>query len=117
MPSSGGAFPTDPDVFVEWLNEILSADAYADSYNKLQGLDADEKHLFFMTGSRTSFVHDMAAHKLSPIFLPATSPDVPSWISHFWGTSRWGPSGAALWIREVGWSFVRMPEVDLGYEG
>ncbi|MGA2531389.1 MAG: hypothetical protein ABSG36_19845 [Acidimicrobiales bacterium] len=51
MPSGGGSFSGDANVIVDWAEEVLDSKEYADTTAKLLRLNADERHVFLMTGS------------------------------------------------------------------
>jgi hypothetical protein len=95
-PASGGYFPTNPDLIVNWLDDLLRNPDYVDVWAKLLPVDADERHVFFMAGSRTDFGVQQLLGELGSS-LPIRAPQLPTGISHLWAMGQWGAGGAALW--------------------
>jgi hypothetical protein len=112
MPSTGGAVPTDPDGIVEWIDEMLSHPDYADTTGKLLPLEADERHVFLMTGSATRFGVDELLRR-SRTALPARTPAIPPGITHVWVVPEFGDAetAACLWT-DQGWESVPLPPFD-----
>ncbi len=108
MPGSGGTVPTDPDVVSDWVTEMLVDPDYADTTQKLLALEADERHVFIMSGSRTPFGADERLRRLSDA-IPMRPPSIPEGISHVWVVSQFGGGPAGLWIRGKGWLRVTVP--------
>jgi hypothetical protein len=106
MPGTGGTVPPDADCIVTWIDELLSSDEYADTTGKLLCKDADERHVFLMSGSATPFGVGERLMRLSET-LPARAPDLPEGISHVWVVSQYGPGDVGLWVRGQGWELVR----------
>jgi hypothetical protein len=106
----GGMIPTDGEVIVDWLEEIVRSERFRDLTGKLEHVEADEKHIFIMSGSSTEFPVDERLRRVGEV-LPSRSPVLPSWITHAWAMSRYkSADGIALWVRDVGWQLVSTPE-------
>ncbi|HLX77433.1 MAG TPA: hypothetical protein VKR27_00990, partial [Acidimicrobiales bacterium] len=90
MPSGGGSYGGDPDAITEWVEQLLSSEGYLDVTEKLLARDADERHVFLMADSATSFG---AAHALRELdrALPRRAPKVRDGITHVWAVPRFGP--------------------------
>lgn len=104
----GGIVPTDPECITVWIDDVLVDPNYRDTTSKLLALDADERHVFFMTGDLTPFGADERLRRL-PDGLPQRPPKVPLGISHLWAACRFGESPTALWVAEKGWSTIDLP--------
>ncbi len=100
LPFSGGLIPTDPDLVVDWVEEVLLSEDFKDSWTKLLPFEFDEKHVFFMTSNRTKFGIDELLKKSN---LPMRPPDLPGGLTHIWIISRYGGSSAIYWSKESGW--------------
>jgi hypothetical protein len=108
MPGSGGTVPTDPNVIADWVSAVLADSAYADTTRKLLDREADERHIFLMSGSRTDFGVDERLRRLGE-GVPSRSPFVADGISHIWVVSQFGAAPAGLWIRDRGWFLIPLP--------
>lgn len=109
MPDSGGTVPMDPDLITDWVSDVLADPCYSDTTRKLLDRDADERHVFLMSGSRTPFGADERLRRLREA-VPNRSPVVPDGISHVWVVSHFGDGPATLWSRGTGWSVVEIPQ-------
>lgn len=109
MPGSGGVVPTDPDVISEWASDVLADPDYADTTGKLLIREADERHVFLMSGSRTPFGVTERLRRLDEA-LPTRSPVAPDGITHVWVVSQYGNGTAGMWARTTGWSTVALPD-------
>jgi hypothetical protein len=112
MPGSGGVVPKDPNVIVSWVDEVVADQQYADMTAKLLGLSADERHIFIMSGSLTSFGVEMRLGELDQA-LPSRPPTIPEGITHVWVASQFKfneESPLGLWNAEAGW--VKVPRPD-----
>ena len=109
MPPGGGTVPTDPDVVATWVSGVLADPDYQDTTNKLLALDADERHVFLVAGSRTDFGVDERLRRLA-LAVPRRAPVVPAGITHVWVVSQFGDGPAGLWTAETGWSTVDLAE-------
>jgi hypothetical protein len=104
LPSQpGAAIPQDPDAITDWVDEVLADPDYRDTTAKLLALDADERHVFLMAGSRTDRGVEERLRRLQSA-LPTRRPRVPSGITHVWLVAQFGGDLAALWRDESGWS-------------
>jgi hypothetical protein len=103
-PGSGGFVPTNPDLIVNWIDDLLRNPDYVDVWAKLLPVDADERHVFFMAGSRTDFGVQQLLRELGSN-MPTRTPQLPTGISHLWAMGQWGAGGAALWSGD-GWVHV-----------
>ena len=112
MPAGGGTSGDDPNVIADWFSMVLGDPRYADTTEKLLSRDADERHVFLMTGGLTPFVADDNLRRFVGLPLPTKAPDVPSGITHVWGICRFGGQVAALWMAQGGWSVVSLPDAD-----
>lgn len=108
MPGSGGTVPTDPNVIVDWVSAVLADNDYADTTKKLLDREADERHVFLMSGSRTDFGVDERLRRISE-GVPSRPPTVPDGITHVWVVSQFGAAPAGLWTRERGWLLIPLP--------
>lgn len=108
MPGSGGTVPTDPNVIADWVSTVLADKDFADTTRKLVDREADERHVFLMSGSRTDFGVDERLRRLSE-GVPSRPPSVPDGISHVWVVSQFGAAPAGLWIRGRGWFLIPLP--------
>jgi hypothetical protein len=106
MPHSGGAVPTDANGIVEWIDAVLADSDYQDTTQKLLKHEADERHVFLMTGSATPFGVQELLWRAS-VALPTRAPVVPNGITHVWATPQFGRTdvGTVLWSPQ-GWAFV-----------
>jgi hypothetical protein len=50
-PGDGGVIPDDPDVIVDWVDRVLADRRYKDTTQKLLDLQADERHVYLVTGA------------------------------------------------------------------
>jgi hypothetical protein len=105
MPSTGGVVPEDPNVVTDWVELVLADPDYADTTAKLLCRDADERHVFLMSGSRTDFGHGERLRRMDE-GLPTRDPQVPDGITHVWTISQFGTGPAALWVGGSGWSEI-----------
>jgi hypothetical protein len=115
LPSTGGLIPTDPDVIVDWIDDMLADPAYLDTTLKLVAVgDVHERHVFMAAGSQTPFGTDERLQRIGQS-LPNRAPVVPHGITHLWLVSRWSNARlgafAALWVAGEGWSRVPVPVV------
>jgi hypothetical protein len=111
-PMPGGAVPEDPDVIVDWLEGVVADPDYADLTGKLRDVEADERHIFVMTGAATMFGVDDLFRQLHE-HLPRRAPLLPLFITHAWAASWWGTvRSVALWTRKMGWSAVPVPPLN-----
>lgn len=108
ISSSGGIVPLNVDVVAKWVSAVLSDPDYLDMTGKLLPLEADEKHVFIMSGSRTDFGTDERLRRLSDQ-LPTAVPDVPVGITHVWVAPSFGPGDLGLWTTTGGWQVVPGP--------
>jgi len=108
MPSDGGSFMGDANVIADWAEEVLDSKQYADTTAKLLRLNADERHVFLMTGSATSFEAETALQRLDRS-LPTRVPGLPMGISHLWAVARFGSTHVAVWVRGEGWESSPLP--------
>ena len=111
MPGSGGAIPPDPNVIATWVDEVVADPRYLDMTAKLLDLKADERHIFIMSGSLTSFGVEERLGRLDQV-LPTISPVVPEGITHVWVASRFKfseDSSLGLWSVGRGWVKVPRP--------
>ena len=111
MPGTGGTVPTDPDIVADWVTDVLADPDYADTTGKLVVLEADERHVFLMSGSRTSFGTGERLRRLAE-GLPARAPTVPTGITHVWVISQFGDGPGGLWARDESWSWVALPKLE-----
>ena len=109
MPGTGGAIPTDANAVADWIEEVLADPDYRDTTEKLLVLDADERHVFLMSGTRTAFGVDERLRRLGDA-LPMRPPRVPTGITHVWAVARFGGTVAGLWVADHGWSAVSLDE-------
>ena len=100
--------PTDAHGILEWIDSVLGAPQYGDVTRKLLKRQADERHVFLMTGSATPFgVQELLWRVRSA--LPTSAPAVPAGITHVWTTTQFAPPTAvstALWGADSGWSAI-----------
>lgn len=102
--TTGGVLRDDPNIIVDWIDSVVVEPRYRDLTEKLQHLEADERHIFVVTGSATRYEVDHLFHAIEDA-LPTRDPAVPSWISHVWVMSLWGADRAiGRWERDRGWS-------------
>ena len=104
----GGLVPSEPDVITDWIDKMLADEDYHDTTAKLLSLEADERHVFLMSGDRTPFGADERLRRLVE-GLPTRFPKVPAGITHVWVVSRFGDGRAGLWGANTGWSTVSLP--------
>jgi hypothetical protein len=114
MPGSGGVVPTDPNVIPDWIEAVLADPAYADTTGKLLPVDADERHVFLMSGSATPFGVGERLMRVSEA-IPTRPLTAPSGITHVWALSQFGPAIVALWA-DAGWTLVPFPPASAGPE-
>lgn len=100
LPPTGGAVPTDPNMIVDWVEEVLDSNDFKDSWTKLLRFERDEKHVFFMTSNRTPFGIDELLRRPA---LPTMAPALPGGLTHVWIISRYGDATAIFWSAESGW--------------
>jgi hypothetical protein len=105
MPNGGGSVPPDPNVVADWVESVLGDPDYADTTAKLLCRDADEKHVFLMSGTQTEFGHAERLRRVGEE-LPSRAPLVPEGITHVWCISEFGDGVAALWEKAAGWSAI-----------
>jgi hypothetical protein len=104
-PGTGGFMPTDPDLIVDWIDDLLRNPEYTDAWGKLLHIDADERHVFFMAGSRTDFGVQQLLRELGSS-LPTRAPQLPTGISHLWAmAARPVPRCGRV---PVGFTFARL---------
>jgi hypothetical protein len=108
MPGSGGAITDDPDVITDWVEEVLDDPHYRDTTEKLLRIEADERHVFLMSGTLTSFDVDQNLQRVAAR-TPSRPPAVSPGITHVWVVSRFGEPNVGLWTNEQGWSCVAIP--------
>lgn len=96
-------------MIVDWIDEMLADTRYPDTTNKLLVVEADERHVFLMSGDLTPFGPDELLRRLD-VAVPDRSPRVPPGITHVWAVSRFGDGSAGLWAAGVGWSAVPPPD-------
>jgi hypothetical protein len=108
MPSTGGVLLADANAVPAWVSTVLASQEYSDTTQKLLAKQADERHVFLMSGSRTPYDVDEQLRRLGKA-LPTHVPTVPSGITHVWVTSQFGNGPGALWIAGTGWSTVELP--------
>jgi hypothetical protein len=105
MPSPPDmSIPSDPDSITHWVDEVLSHPDYADTTSKLLKLQASERHVFLMTGSRTDFGIEERLRRVNDA-VPVRAPQVPVGITHVWLVAQFGAGPAALWSN-AGWLTV-----------
>ncbi len=111
MPSTGGVFPTDPNGVPEWVSMVLADPAYQDTTRKLLVLEADERHVFLMTGTATAFGIDALLNRARSA-LPAARPEVPDGITHVWAAPQYSDSlpGTVLLWTSGHWRTVDVPD-------
>jgi len=109
MPGGGGVVGENADVVAEWFSLVLADPRRADTTRKLLEREADERHVFLMTGGLTPFAADYNLRRLTDLPLPTQVPEVPAGITHVWGICRFGGECAALWTVEAGWSAEPLP--------
>lgn len=109
MPGSGGVVPTDPNLIADWMDSMLTEPRYAAKIDYLTAVEADERHVFLMTGSATDFGQEQVLMRLTESDLPSRDPEVPSRVSHIWGIAQFGSARAVLWKRGEGWTTVPVP--------
>lgn len=108
MPGSGGTVPTDPNVIADWIEAVLRDPAYADTTDKLLPLEADERHVFLMSGSATPFGADERLRRVSSEAIPTRPLVVPPGITHVWAVSQFGGADVLLWTCS-GWTSMSVP--------
>ena len=102
---TGAWVPDDPDVIVDWLDEVVGDPHYADLTGKLRGLQADELHVFVVSGSATGTDVIERLRHIDAV-PPSRAPAVPAYVTHVWvGCKPWR-AAAGLWTRAEGWSTV-----------
>lgn len=111
MPANGGAVPTDANLVVAWVEEVPTNPAYQDTTKKLLALDAEERHVFHMSGSPPSFGADERLRRLCDV-VPTWSPRLPAGITHVWDVPRSGRAAAVLWAADRGWSAVSLHDYE-----
>jgi hypothetical protein len=106
----GGGFEmTDPNGIADWFEQVLSDPDYADTSAKLLAVDADERHVFLMTGSRTEYGVEERIRRARDA-LPTRDPVLPKGITHLWGAARPGaPQPRAVLWSHRGWQTVAIP--------
>lgn len=100
LPFTGGIVPTDSNLIVDWVEEVLLSDDFKDSWTKLLPFQCEEKHVFFMTSNRTPFGIDELLRRPT---LPMRAPNLPGGLTHIWIASRYGDVGAIYWSADSGW--------------
>jgi hypothetical protein len=115
MPTSGGMVPTDPNTITDWIDRVIADPLYADTTDKLLKREADERHVFMMSGSLTDFGEEERLRRAADA-LPTRSPIVPDGITHVWGVARYGAAPVVLWVAGVGWTTVPAPNLDALYD-
>ncbi len=105
----GEIVPTDPNVVTDWVDGVLASPEYSDTTGKLLALEADERHVFLMSGDRTPFGADERLRRLEEA-LPDRAPQIPPGISHVWVVPQFGGAVAGLWAVDGGWSTERLPD-------
>lgn len=110
MPGTGGYIPSDPNVIVDWVGEVVTDKNYEDMTRKLLDREADERHIFIISGSQTSFGVDERLRRLDD-GLPNRAPTVPTGISHVWVAARftYREGSVGLWTADGGWTAVPPP--------
>lgn len=113
---SGGFVPGDANVIVSWIDEVLDDPDCLDTCAKLIDRDADERHVFLMTGSRTPFGVDERLRRIADL-LPSVPPTPRQGITHYWAVSRFNrdDARALVWSPESGWDSVLLPEIVPGH--
>lgn len=107
---SGGMVPTEPNLVTEWVEEVLAHRDYADTTAKLLRHEADERHVFLMSGGRTDFgVHELLRHLGQA--LPTRRPRVPLGITHVWVVPEFGERTAPCGMCAIkeGWTAQPLP--------
>jgi len=99
---TGGVVPQDPNEIVPWIDELLVSNDYQDSWKKLLPLQADEKHIFIVGGSRTPFGISELLKKLHES-IPYQSPSLPGDITHLWLSGIYRPAISIMWSKKTGW--------------
>ncbi len=107
LPGSGGAITSDSDVITDWVDSVLADPSYRDTTEKILRVQADERHVFLMSGTLTSFDVDQNLQRINTR-TPSRAPAVPAGITHVWVVSRFGEPNVGLWTVGQGWSFVSL---------
>jgi hypothetical protein len=108
MPGSGGSVTNDPNVITEWIERVLDDPNYRDTTEKVLRVEADERHVFLMTGTLTSFDVDENLRRVATK-TPTIAPTVPQGITHAWVVSRFGEPKVGLWTASQSWTCVSLP--------
>jgi len=111
MPSQGGALiPADSDAVASWIESVLDDPRYADTTEKLLAREADERHVFLMTGSLTEFGIEELLRR-APDGLPTRQLHVRTGITHVWSMPQFAApeAFATLWTAR-GWAAVPLPD-------
>jgi hypothetical protein len=110
MPPTGGQLTGDPNLIVDWIDELVAHPRYQDMTQKVLTAEADERHIFVMSGSATPHDADDSLQQIANA-LPTRSPILPTGITHVWVASRYGSQGVGLWTEAFGWCSVPVPPV------
>jgi hypothetical protein len=107
---SGGTLSADPDVIVNWIEQLLADPRYRDTTSKLLAVDdVDERHIFMMANSGTPFEVEARLQRVSES-LPHRPPVLAHGISHLWLVARFTDPAfgtfAAGWNSTDGWMTV-----------
>lgn len=108
--STGGVLSDEPNIIVDWLEGVVRDRRYTDLTEKLRHIDADELHIFVVTGSAARYDVDHLFRALDQA-LPTRDPDLPPWLTHAWVMSMWGEPSRHFgrWERGRGWSTETSP--------
>lgn len=109
MPATGGAVPREADGIVEWLDYLINEDpAYTDMTAKLLLREADERHVFVMSGSATPFGVDERLRRFDEA-IPIRRPQLPEGITHVWVAAQFNANELLAMWSERGWVRVQFP--------
>jgi hypothetical protein len=112
VPGRGGIVPTDADLIADWLDGVLADPDYLDTTKKVLAVEAEERHVFVMAGSRTEFGVEELLRRVHATRLPTRDPVVPSGVTHIWVVSMSADARPVLWTLGTGWSVAEPPADD-----
>lgn len=92
----------------DWVEEVLDDPNYSDTTEKILRVEAEERHVFLMSGTLTPLDVDQNLQRIA-VTTPTRPPRAPPGITHVWVVSRFGEPKVGLCAIGQGWSCVSIP--------
>ena len=105
----GGLVPLDANAAIPWISKCLADARFANSWTRLAGADAAEKHAFIWIASGAPDELELRI-AFNPEEPPSLAPEIPGWLTHLWigipqsfASNRWN----WLYRPRSGWKALR----------